>query len=82
MENYNIANKDNVLYIIDPNVSWNEAKLTQLMIEHKKLDHKIKSLISKTTANQIEIQQLKKKKLLLKDRITYLRSLNHPDIIA
>ena len=57
-------------------------KLIVLRDEHRDLDHAIEALIEKGTADQLTIQRLKKKKLLVKDKITVIEDRLTPDIIA
>ena len=49
--------------------------------EHRKLDDMIESLTGQPY-NQLEIQRLKKRKLVLKDEILHFESALIPDIIA
>ncbi|HEY1386470.1 MAG TPA: DUF465 domain-containing protein [Dongiaceae bacterium] len=58
------------------------AKLEELRSEHRDLDLAIQSLTQTSPFNQLEIQRLKKRKLVLKDQITKLESQLLPDIIA
>ncbi|RMF08556.1 MAG: DUF465 domain-containing protein [Alphaproteobacteria bacterium] len=58
------------------------AKLHELMIEHRDLDDSINALLQAGTFDQLQIQRLKRKKLLLKDEITRLKARLIPDIIA
>ena len=57
-------------------------KLHRLKQEHRDLDEVLIQLQEKHTVNFSQIQRLKKRKLILKDRITYLRNKTEPDIIA
>ena len=50
--------------------------------EHADLDAAIHTLTNSGVADQTLIQRLKKRKLLLKDRIVQLENLLLPDIIA
>lgn len=50
--------------------------------EHRDLDAAIRALQEVGTADQLTIQRLKKKKLLLKDRIASIEDRLTPDIIA
>ena len=50
--------------------------------EHADLDGAIHAMISAGTADQMALQRLKKKKLVLKDRIVELEKFLLPDIIA
>ena len=58
------------------------AELNRLRIEHRDLDAAINALEGMTAADQLQIQRLKKRKLLLKDRIRALSDQVTPDIIA
>ena len=57
-------------------------KLRRLEQEHRDLDDILIQLQEKQTVNFSQIQRLKKRKLILKDKITYLRNKTEPDIIA
>ena len=57
-------------------------KLLRLEQEHRDLDEILIQLQEKQTVNFSQIQRLKKRKLVLKDRITYLLNKTEPDIIA
>ena len=59
-----------------------KAKLAALKIEHRELDDVIARLAERVPADQLELQWLKKRKLLLKDQITKIESELLPDIIA
>jgi hypothetical protein len=50
--------------------------------EHRDLDEAIDALIERGTSDALTIQRLKKKKLLLKDKIAYIEDRLTPDIIA
>lgn len=56
--------------------------LEQLKIEHRDLDDAITALRAQTMVDQLQIARLKKKKLVLKDRIMRLEDQLLPDIIA
>ena len=58
------------------------AKLEELRTEHRDLDAAIQSMSQTSPFNQLQIQRLKKRKLVLKDAITKLESHLVPDIIA
>jgi hypothetical protein len=58
------------------------AKLEELRAEHRDLDLAIQSLATTSPFNQLEIQRMKKRKLILKDQIIKLESQLLPDIIA
>ncbi len=50
--------------------------------EHRDLDEAIRAMQGTGTADQITLQRLKKKKLMLKDRIAAIEDRLLPDIIA
>jgi hypothetical protein len=56
--------------------------LEQLKIEHRDLDDAINALRGQAVVDQLQIARLKKKKLVLKDRIMQLEDQLLPDIIA
>lgn len=56
--------------------------LEQLKVEHRDLDDAIAALRALATVDQLQIARLKKKKLILKDRIMRLEDQLVPDIIA
>ena len=58
------------------------AKLEELRTEHRDLDAAIQSLSQTSPFNQLQIQRMKKRKLILKDQIIRLESQLLPDIIA
>jgi len=57
-------------------------QLKQLEQEHRDLDEVLIQLQEKQTVNFLQIQRLKKRKLVLKDKINYLKNKIEPDIIA
>ncbi|MGB1105322.1 MAG: YdcH family protein [Candidatus Puniceispirillaceae bacterium] len=58
------------------------ARLHTLESEHRDLDDVIERLAEDTPFDQLQLQRLKKRKLVLKDEITLVRSRILPDIIA
>jgi hypothetical protein len=58
------------------------AKLAALKSEHRDLDDVISRLSEHAPLDQLQLQRLKKRKLMLKDRIAKLESELVPDIIA
>ncbi|MEJ6814464.1 DUF465 domain-containing protein [uncultured Sulfitobacter sp.] len=50
--------------------------------EHRDLDDAIRALAERGTADQLTLQRLKKRKLLLKDRIARIEDRLTPDITA
>ena len=57
-------------------------KLHELRSEHRDLDTVIARLVDQTAVDQIHLQRLKKRKLMLKDEIAWLESRLIPDDIA
>lgn len=57
-------------------------KLQQLRVQHRDLDDAIDALLNSGTSNMLQIQRIKKQKLLLKDKIAKLEDEMLPDIIA
>lgn len=50
--------------------------------EHRNLDKILVKLQKEKTIDLLQIQKLKKRKLILKDKIVHLRNKIEPDIIA
>lgn len=57
-------------------------RLATLQTEHRDLDDVIERLIESPPFDQLQLQRLKKRKLILKDQITKLEGILLPDIIA
>lgn len=57
-------------------------RLEQLRSEHRDLDDVIARLSERAPFDQLQMQRLKKRKLMLKDQIARLESQLLPDIIA
>jgi len=57
-------------------------ELVNLRSEHRRLDCEIVALEGDPSADQLLIKRLKKKKLVIKDRITQIEDRLLPDIIA
>lgn len=57
-------------------------RLLELQSEHRDLDDVISKITGEGPFDQLQIQRLKKRKLLLKDLISQLESELLPDIIA
>ncbi len=58
------------------------AELEHLRQEHRDLDSAITALIEISAADQLQIQRLKKRKLVLRDKIDRIEDVLTPDIIA
>jgi hypothetical protein len=59
-----------------------EAELSRLRQEHRDLDCAIEALELSPGKDVIQVQRLKKRKLQLRDRITFIEDELTPDIIA
>lgn len=59
-----------------------EQRIMQLKIEHRDLDDVIKRLGEQLVYDQLQLQRLKRRKLLLKDQISWLEREVDPDIPA
>jgi hypothetical protein len=57
-------------------------RLIVLTTEHRDLDSAIEALVREGTYNQLQVQRLKKRKLMLKDEMRGLENALVPDIIA
>jgi hypothetical protein len=57
-------------------------QLQALRIEHRDMDAAIAALLDNAIPDQLQIARLKKRKLLLKDKIAVLEDQLVPDIIA
>jgi len=57
-------------------------ELEELRSEHRDLDDVIARLAERAPFDQLRLQRMKKRKLLLKDQIAQLESRLLPDIIA
>lgn len=57
-------------------------RLAQLKTEHRDLDDVIRRLTEQGPFDQLQIQRLKKRKLLVKDQIAKIENQLVPDIIA
>lgn len=66
----------------DDPVAGMEAELSRLREEHRDLDAAIEALEGMSAGDQLQVQRLKKRKLILRDRMTYLEDQLTPDIIA
>jgi hypothetical protein len=65
----------------DDRSAWT-AELEHLRQEHRDLDAAIEALTHIGSADRLQIQRLKKRKLSLRDRMSFLEDQLTPDIIA
>ena len=57
-------------------------RLDELRLEHRDLDDAIVTLAASPTGDELMLRRLKKRKLMLKDKIHHLEGLLVPDIPA
>ncbi len=57
-------------------------RIGQLQIEHRDLDDAIARLSENPLPDQLRMQRLKKRKLLLKDQLAHLERQLDPDVLA
>ncbi|GAA0776829.1 YdcH family protein [Roseibium denhamense] len=58
------------------------TELAQLRQEHRDLDVAVEALAATANHDVLQLQRLKKRKLMIKDRISALEDQLFPDIIA
>ena len=58
------------------------AQLARLLQEHRDLDAAIAALQTSPGSDLLQVQRLKKRKLVLRDRIRFVENQLTPDIIA
>ena len=59
-----------------------ESELERLKQEHRDLDAAIDALSTVGSGDQLQVQRLKKRKLALRDRLSFVEDQLTPDIIA
>jgi hypothetical protein len=59
-----------------------EQRIMQLRIEHRDLDAIIGRLTEQPVSDQLQVQRMKRRKLLLKDQIAWLERQVDPDVPA
>ena len=59
-----------------------QEELDAMKAEHRRLDEEILALSEEPLTDQLEVARLKRRKLMLKDRIQQLLDHHTPDIIA
>jgi len=57
-------------------------RLLQLQLEHRDLDEVIRQLAAQQSCDQLQLQRLKRRKLLLKDQIAWIERQLDPDVPA
>lgn len=59
-----------------------QHRMEELRLEHRDLDDVIARLLEEAPFDQLQVQRLKKRKLMLKDEMARLEAMLIPDIIA
>ncbi len=59
-----------------------EARIAELKLEHRDLDDVVLRLMQTPVQDQLQLQRLKKRKLLVKDQLAILERQLTPDIRA
>ena len=59
-----------------------EARIAELKLEHRDLDDVISRLTQTPVVDQLQLQRMKKRKLMVKDQIALLERQLTPDIPA
>ena len=59
-----------------------ETLLTNLRLEHRRIDTEIKALLETGVSDMLKVGRMKKIKLSLKDQIVFIENQLTPDIIA
>jgi hypothetical protein len=67
---------------MQPDIEALKQRIHELNIEHRDLDDVIAKLAAQPGQDQLQLQRLKKKKLLIKDQIFQLEGQLTPDISA
>lgn len=66
----------------DPSAEELESILSNLKLEHRRIDTEIKALQEIGVTDMLKVSRMKKIKLSIKDQITYIENQVTPDIIA
>ena len=59
-----------------------QEEIDAMKAEHRRLDDEIAALSAEPLTDQLEVARLKRRKLMLKDRIQLMLDQHTPDIIA
>ena len=88
-DNYFAAAEPGTAHAVDPAVAMNDdderalrEQLARLQQEHRDLDAAIAALALSPGSDLIQVQRLKKRKLVLRDKIRQIEDALTPDIIA
>ncbi len=68
--------------LTDEEISQIQHEITELKLEHQDLDEIVERLMQDAEIEELKVKRLKKRKLLIKDRISRLEDKLIPDILA
>ena len=68
--------------LTEEEITETRATLAELDLEHRDLDLVIDHLLLNPPPDELLVRRLKKRKLVLKDRISQLQSTLEPDVLA
>ena len=68
--------------LTDEEITATRATLAEMDLEHRDLDLVIDHLLLNPPPDELLVRRLKKRKLVLKDRISQLQSALEPDVLA
>ena len=68
--------------LTDEEITATRATLAEMDLEHRDLDLVIDHLLLNPPPDELLVRRLKKRKLVLKDRISQLQSTLEPDVLA
>ncbi len=75
-------NGDGEILNLDPETAALRSRLFELRAEHRALDAAVEALQATAPLDLVQLARLKKRKLALKDQVTWLEDRLRPDIIA
>lgn len=67
------------MHYTESRIAEMRRQLAELRMEHRDLDRALDLMQESTYVDQIQVRRMKKRKLLLKDMITYLENALIPD---
>lgn len=76
------GDNDGGIVNLDPEEAALRSRLFELRAEHRALDAAVDALHSAGPLDLVQLARLKKRKLALKDEVTWLEGRLRPDIIA
>ena len=66
----------------NPNAAAMSARILSLTEEHRDLDRAINIMNEAAVPDELQLRRMKKRKLLLKDQISFLQRQLSPDVLA